>query len=71
MVWCNYSAFQNSKALAKEGLHLAFLAALEGEIGADTAAACCHAVRKLAANEEICTEVADAGGVEAALKVNY
>lgn len=66
-----YRAFQNSRILAKQGLHLAFLEALQQENArsSEHAAACCSAIKKLAVNEELCCQLAEAGGVQAAMQV--
>jgi hypothetical protein len=65
-------AFQNSKALALDGVHLAFIRVLKREKPpADLAAACCVAVRKLACNDELCAELAGDGGVQLAIQVRH
>eukprot|EP00887_Chlorella_sp_A99_P005892 scaffold1.g5892.t1 len=74
-------AFANARGLAKDGAAAALVAALRrctegggggggsGEPAADgaTTVAVCGALRQVAANDEICQEVASAGGVHLAL----
>ena len=68
MVPCR--VFQNSKALSQAGLHLEFVKVLGSSLGdQEAAAACCSAIRKLACNDELCSEVARAGAVQMALEV--
>ncbi len=63
-------AFQNGRTLAKEGAPLALLAVLRRAGAApEVVAAACGAVKRLAVNEDICMEFADAGGVQACLEV--
>jgi hypothetical protein len=62
------SAFANGRHLHKLGAHTPLMAALRAHAGAPgTAAAACCALRAVAVNDDACGEVADAGGVEAAL----
>ncbi len=64
-------AFQNGRTLAKAGAPAALLAILQrGSAMAepDMAAAACGAIKRLAVNDEICTDFADAGGVETCLQ---
>lgn len=64
-------AFQNGRTLAKAGAPATLLAILQrGSASAepDVAAAACSAIKRLAVNDEICTEFADAGGVETCLQ---
>lgn len=64
-------AFQNSRTLAQQGAALQLLSILkQGNIAdAATVAAVCGAAKKLAANEEICKELADDGAVQVTMKV--
>ncbi|KAK9843790.1 hypothetical protein WJX81_006589 [Elliptochloris bilobata] len=66
-------AFQNGRMLAKAGAPAALLAILQrgdGELARpDVAAAVCGALKRLAVNDEICVEFADAGGVDTCLQV--
>eukprot|EP00898_Chlorokybus_atmophyticus_P000992 jgi/Chlat1/1894/Chrsp145S00774 len=64
-------AFAHARELAKEGAALSLLAALRVATGAgseglstDCISTICNALRKVAANDEICREIASAGGVE-------
>ena len=63
-------AFQNGRTLAQAGAPLALLAVLRPAGAApEVVAAACGAVKRLAVNEDICMEFADAGGVKACLEV--
>ena len=64
-------AFQNSRSLAQQGAPLLLLSILKkGNVSdAVTVAAVCGAAKKLAANEEICKELADDGAVEVTMRV--
>ncbi|DBA96893.1 TPA: hypothetical protein ACH3X3_013048 [Trebouxia sp. C0006] len=64
-------AFQNSRTLAQQGAPLLLLSILkQGDITEPvTVAAVCGAAKKLAANEEICKELADDGAVKVTMEV--
>lgn len=64
-------AFPNARQLAKEGAALQLVAALQShdQLPQEATVALANALRQVAANEEICQEVAGAGGVQLALKV--
>lgn len=68
-LWCR--AFQNSRSLAQQGAALLLLSILKrGHLSAPaTVAAICAAVKKLAANEDICKELAEEGAVQATMQV--
>jgi hypothetical protein len=59
------SAFPNARALAKHGAAPALVAALRRHASQprDATAACCAALRQVAANDDICQEAAGAGAV--------
>ena len=68
-------AFQNGRAIAKAGAPEAMLAAMrECTTGAERASqlvtAVCGALRRIAVNDDICTEYADAGGVAVTMQVS-
>ncbi|KAK9808657.1 hypothetical protein WJX72_001431 [[Myrmecia] bisecta] len=64
-------AFQNARTLAKGGAALALLEVLQRQRAEppELAAAVCSATKRLAANEEICKEFAEAGGVHTCMQV--
>ncbi|KAL0024893.1 hypothetical protein WJX77_000671 [Trebouxia sp. C0004] len=64
-------AFQNSRTLAQQGAPLLLLSILkQGDITEPvTVAAVCGAAKKLAANEDICKELADDGAVQVTMEV--
>lgn len=64
-------AFQNSRSLAQQGAALLLLSILKRGDLTDpaTVAAVCGAAKKLAANEDICKELADEGAVQATMQV--
>ncbi|KAL4433644.1 hypothetical protein ABPG75_000085 [Micractinium tetrahymenae] len=64
-------AFPNARQLAKEGAALQLVAALRSHerLPQETTIALANALRQVAANDEICQEVAGAGGVQLALQV--
>ena len=64
-------AFQNGRALAADSVHMILLAVLKRDSSppVDVSAAACAAIKKVAVNDEICNEIADAGGVSLCLKV--
>jgi hypothetical protein len=64
-------AFPNARALAKEGAAKQLVDSLRGhaELPAEAVAALATALKQIAANEEICQEVAGAGGVQLALQI--
>ncbi|KAL3155515.1 hypothetical protein ABBQ38_011067 [Trebouxia sp. C0009 RCD-2024] len=64
-------AFQNSRSLAQQGAALLLLSILKRGDLTDpaTVAAVCGAVKKLAANEDICKDLADEGAVQATMQV--
>ena len=66
-------AFQNSRTLAQQGAALLLLSILKQGDATDstTKAAVCAAAKKLAANEEICKELADEGAVQVTMKVSH
>lgn len=68
-LWCR--AFQNSRSLAQQGAALLLLSILKQGHLSDpaTVAAVCAAIKKLAANEDICKELAEEGAVQATMQV--
>jgi hypothetical protein len=62
-------AFQNGRTLAKEGLLEAILQTLKQGASPAVVTAMLSAAKRLAVNDEICREFADAGGLEASLTV--
>ena len=66
-------AFQNGRVIAKAGAPEALLRVLQGERGREpaVAAAACNALRRLAVNDDICNEFADAGGVDTTMQVTH
>lgn len=64
-------AFQNGRAIAKAGAPEALLLVLRSEQGREpgVAAAACNALRRIAVNDDICNEFADAGGVDTTMQV--
>ena len=71
--WCR--AFQNGRAIAKAGAPEAMLAAMRdcptsAERAPQLVTAVCGALRRIAVNDEICTEYADAGGVAVTMQVS-
>ena len=69
--FAGHRAFNNSRTLAQQGAPLALLAILrEGKVDTASLAAVCTAAKKVAANEEICKELADAGAVHTTMQVS-
>ena len=71
--WCR--AFQNGRAIAKAGAPEAMLAAMRdrmtrAERAPQLVTAVCGALRRIAVNDDICTEYADAGGVAVTMQVS-
>lgn len=69
-LWCR--AFQNSRSLAQQGAAVLLLSILKQGHLTDpaTVAAVCAAAKKLAANEEICKELAEEGAVQTTMQVH-
>lgn len=66
-----FRAFNNSRTLAQQGAPLALLAILkDARVDTGSLAAVCSAAKKVAANEEICKELADAGAVNITMQVH-
>lgn len=64
-------AFNNSRTLAQQGAPLALLAILKDpKVDTASLAAVCSAAKKVAANEDICKELADAGAVGVTMQVH-
>ena len=68
-------AFQNGRAIAKAGAPEAMLAAMRDHMGGGTMVpqiptAICNALRRIAVNDQICMEYADAGGVTVTMQVD-
>lgn len=71
---CECRAFQNGRAIAKAGAPEAMLAAMHRHIGTpiqQIPTAICSALRRIAVNDDICKEFADAGGVTVTMQVGY
>ena len=68
---CTRRAFPNARALAKEGAGAALVEALRGHEALPQGAtvALATALKQVAANDDICQEVAAAGGVQLALAI--
>ena len=64
-------AFQNSKALASQGLHLRFLQILKQSVEPVKVSACCQALKKLCVNDEICKVAVAEAAVETTVKVEH
>ena len=67
-------AFQNGRAIAKAGAPEAMLAAMRDHLAGGAAApqiptAICNALRRIAVNDDICKDFADAGGVTVTMQV--
>lgn len=69
-------AFQNGRTMANAGALKALLGLLQRENSAaaaagnpDLLAAVCGAMRRIAVNDDICTEFADMGGLAATMQV--
>lgn len=69
-LWCR--AFQNSRSLAQQGAAVLLLSILKQGHLTDpaTVAAVCAAAKKLAANEDICKELAEEGAVQITMQVH-
>ena len=68
-------AFQNGRAIAKAGAPEAMLAAMQDHMAASAhtpqvPTAVCSALRRIAVNDDICKEFADAGGVTVTMQVS-
>ena len=73
---CMCRAFQNGRGIAKAGAPEAMLAAMRDHVASGTAApqiptAVCSALRRIAVNDQICMDFADAGGVTVTMQVAY
>ncbi len=72
---CGDRAFQNGRAIAKAGAPEATLAAMQDHLASGThvphiPTAVCNALRRIAVNDQICMEFADAGGLTVTMQVN-